>query len=78
VSVGIPPMFPEATCLLEAHLIGFKGDLYGQRMIVEFVDRLREQRTFPDQEGLAEAISIDVRLVSDLLSGSESPQRGDG
>ncbi len=76
VSVGIPPMFPEATCLLEAHLIGFQGDLYGQRIIVEFVDRLREQRTFPDQEGLAEAISVDVRLVSDLLSRSENPKEG--
>ncbi len=30
VSVGLPPCFPEAADVLEAHLLDFRGDLYGR------------------------------------------------
>jgi riboflavin kinase/FMN adenylyltransferase len=69
VSVGVAPTFPEATCLLEAHLIGFNGDLYGALVTVEFVERLREQRAFPDNESLASAIRADIDRASEILAG---------
>lgn len=73
VSVGVPPMFPDATCLLEAHLIGFEGDLYGQHALIEFVDRLREQRRFASATELGTAIASDVSRVSALLGGGTTP-----
>ena len=41
ISVGTPPTFPEARDYLEAHLIGFDGDLYDQPLTLLFFERLR-------------------------------------
>jgi riboflavin kinase/FMN adenylyltransferase len=63
ISVGPPPSFPEATAELEAHLIGFRGDLYGRTMSVEFLEHLRPQRRFDSAAELAAAIRDDVETV---------------
>ncbi|MBN2848612.1 MAG: bifunctional riboflavin kinase/FAD synthetase [Coriobacteriia bacterium] len=68
VSVGVAPSFRDATCLLEAHLIGYEGDLYGASVTVHFVERLREQRAFSDRAALADAIARDVRRVREMLA----------
>lgn len=68
VSVGVPPMYPEATCVLEAHLIGFSGDLYDECATIEFVDRLRDQKRFDSEAELAEAMTADVARVTEMLS----------
>ncbi|MDZ4166489.1 MAG: bifunctional riboflavin kinase/FAD synthetase [Coriobacteriia bacterium] len=67
VSVGVPPTFPDATCELEAMLVGFDGDLYGAEIMLEFVERLRDQRAFPDTGSLARAIGRDARRAAALL-----------
>jgi len=67
VSVGTPPTFPGATCELEAHLIGFEGDLYHRPLMIEFVKRLRDQHAFSSSEALAAAIAGDIASVSELL-----------
>lgn len=68
VSVGVPPMYPEATSVLEAHLIGFSGDLYDECVTVEFVGRLREQKRYASEAELAGAIAADVSLVRQMLT----------
>jgi riboflavin kinase / FMN adenylyltransferase len=60
ISVGTPPMFPDAKDYLEAHLIEFDGDLYDQPITLEFWDRLRDQRSYPDLDALKLAIAADV------------------
>lgn len=60
ISVGTPPSFPEARDVLEAHLIGFEGDLYGAEVALEFIERLRDQRVFATAEELASAIRDDI------------------
>ena len=67
LSVGAPPSFPGAPPALEAHLIGFDADLYGEDLTVEFVERLRDQRAFVSEDALADAIARDVRRVQALL-----------
>ena len=52
---------------LEVHLLDFAQDLYGQRLRVEFVHRLREERRFPGVEALKEQIAKDVAEVRRLL-----------
>ncbi|HEY5549252.1 MAG TPA: riboflavin biosynthesis protein RibF [Coriobacteriia bacterium] len=66
VSVGVPPSFPDATAELEAHLIGFRGDLYGRSLVIEFISRIRPQRRFDDQAELAAAIRADIEQVRHL------------
>ncbi|SFG51947.1 bifunctional riboflavin kinase/FAD synthetase [Oribacterium sp. WCC10] len=45
---------------IETHIIGFKGDLYGKKIRVEFIDRLRDQQKFPSLEDLKKQLQKDV------------------
>jgi riboflavin kinase/FMN adenylyltransferase len=59
--VGVPPTFPEARDVCEAHLIGYDGPpLYGERITIEFARRLRDQRRFDSAARLASAIRADL------------------
>jgi riboflavin kinase/FMN adenylyltransferase len=61
ISVGRRPQYyDEGARLVEAHLIGFDGDLYGDELLVVLVERLRDQRRFDDGAALAEQIARDV------------------
>lgn len=60
ISVGLSPSFPDATADLEAHVIGFQGDLYGRTLTLEFVERLREQRRFERTEDLKAQVRRDL------------------
>jgi len=59
-NVGPNPTFGELARKIEVHLIGFAGDLYGTRLAVEFVARLRETRPFAGVEALVEQLTADV------------------
>ncbi|MDD5308387.1 MAG: riboflavin biosynthesis protein RibF [Deltaproteobacteria bacterium] len=52
---------------LEAHLLGFSGDLYGRRVTLRFVEKLRGERTFEDVEALKAQIRADVALARRVL-----------
>lgn len=67
ISVGIPPTFPEARDFLEAHLIGYEGDLYGDEVTLEFIERLRAQESFPTRSMLAEAIARDLETTREIV-----------
>jgi riboflavin kinase/FMN adenylyltransferase len=60
ISVGTPPTFPAARDYVEAHLIGFDGDLYGEPVRLEFGAKLRDQMRFDSVDRLSEAIRADV------------------
>lgn len=66
ISVGFPPTFPDAVGDLEAHLIGFEGDLYGRELTVEFLQWLRGLATFGAVSELAEAIAGDIAAARRL------------
>lgn len=63
IAVGTPPTFPLANDVLEAHLIGFDGDIYGRAVTVEFLERLRDLRRFEDAVELTTAIRDDISAV---------------
>jgi riboflavin kinase / FMN adenylyltransferase len=60
VSIGTNPHFDGIERRVEAHLLDFEDDLYGQRLVVEIWSRLREQRRFDSLEELVAAIDDDV------------------
>jgi riboflavin kinase / FMN adenylyltransferase len=59
-NVGPNPTFGEMARKVEVHLIGFQGDLYGQPLAVEFVERLRDTRPFGSVAELIEQLHKDV------------------
>jgi riboflavin kinase / FMN adenylyltransferase len=60
LSIGILPTFDGKARQVEAHVIGFDGDLYGKTLGVEVVDWVREQRKFAGVEALKEQLQRDI------------------
>jgi riboflavin kinase / FMN adenylyltransferase len=60
VSIGTNPHFDGVGRRVEAHLLDFDGDLYGERLVVETWSRLRGQHRFDSLEELVAAIGDDV------------------
>ena len=67
-SFGTRPTVAGKEPLLEAHLFDFEGDLYGQRIEVEFVARLRDELAFSDLPALVAQMHRDAEQARDLLS----------
>ena len=69
VSLGRRPTFYEAQerSLLEAHLIDFAGDLYGEEARVRFVRRLRGEERFESVDALVAQMKRDVAEARDVL-----------
>ena len=59
-NVGFNPTFGENSLGVEAHLLDFDADLYGQDMTVRFRDRIRDERKFKSVEELVRQIEKDV------------------
>lgn len=70
VSVGRRPTFygPEGMMLVEAHLLDFDGDLYGQAARLSFTHRLRDEVEFDAVEALIEQMGRDVEECRRRLS----------
>ncbi len=66
--VGMRPAVGGTELVLESHLIGYSGDLYGRRLKVELLRRLREDRHFDSLDTLTEQMKQDVRAASDWLA----------
>ena len=54
--------------LVEAHLLDFDGDLYGEEARVSFVARLRDEMAFDSVEALIDQIGRDVENTRALLA----------
>lgn len=68
--IGTRPTFGAGERLLEVNLLDEKRDLYGQRVTVEFVGRLRGDHAFDSPGELAAQIARDVGRAKELLRGS--------
>jgi riboflavin kinase/FMN adenylyltransferase len=60
VSIGTNPHYGGRERRIEAFVLDFEGDLYGQRLIVELWRRLRDERAFDSEEELVAQIARDV------------------
>ena len=59
ISIGTNPTYGGTERRAEAHLLDFDGDLYGQRLVVELWQRLRDEARFASEAELVEAIRAD-------------------
>ncbi len=66
-NIGLRPTFGSEERLLEAHLLGFSGDLYGQEIEIEFVGRLRDEVRFPDADKLKAQVVRDIEQAGTIL-----------
>lgn len=66
-SVGTRPTVGGGERLLEVHMFDFDGDLYGRRLAVDFVARLRDEVHFPDLETMRQQMLQDAWQARALL-----------
>jgi riboflavin kinase / FMN adenylyltransferase len=69
-SFGTRPTVGGTEPLLEAHLFDFDGDLYGRRIEIEFVARLRDEQTFSNLPALVAQMHRDAVQARALLDAS--------
>ncbi len=73
-SIGTRPTFDEGKRTIEAFILDFSEDIYGQELHVEFVQRLRPEEKFESVEALVSQIDKDVDLTRKLLAGGDAAQ----
>jgi riboflavin kinase/FMN adenylyltransferase len=69
LSIGTMPTFgSDLKRQVEAHLVGFDGDLYGQGLRVEMIDWLRDQKNFKGVDALKAKLMQDIAETIDRQS----------
>lgn len=72
INIGYSPSVVERGARrIEAHIIGFEGDLYGREITLSLLYHLRPERKFPSREELIEQIGLDRERTIELLSAEE-------
>ena len=66
VHIGPNPTYGENRLKVEAHLIGFRGDLYRSMLRVEFRQRIREVRRFENVEELRDQLQRDIARAAEI------------
>ena len=67
VNLGRRPTFGDVGSAIEAHLIGYKGDLYGQEIFISLVEHIRPEIAFPDAQTLKIQIKRDIKETKRIL-----------
>jgi riboflavin kinase/FMN adenylyltransferase len=69
ISVGTAPTFHEPQAAgVEAFLLDFDGELYGEQVALDFIESLRPQKTFADPEALRAQVAADCQRVREVLA----------
>ena len=67
MNIGCNPTFQRDQLTLEAHIIGFDGDIYGKHVAVEFCRRLRDEQRFASIEKLKEQLDKDRKETLNII-----------
>lgn len=74
-NVGVRPTVGDLVKpILEVHLLDFEGDLYGQRIEVEFMHKIRDEVKFTTLDKLVERIQHDVKQIRAWFAGAKSSE----
>ena len=63
LNIGTNPTFQRQLTTIEAHIIGFEGDIYGRKVRVEFGRKLRDEQRFESVEALQKQLETDKKEV---------------
>jgi riboflavin kinase / FMN adenylyltransferase len=74
ISIGTNPHYGGDELRIEAFLLGFAGDLYGTRLIVELWERLRDERVFESEQALIDQIARDVESTERAVRPGSDPE----
>ena len=67
-NIGYSPTFDDRIFTVEAHLLDFNDDIYGQKIRVNFIKRLRDEKKFLNISELSKQIKRDIDKARDIIS----------
>ena len=67
-NIGYSPTFDDHVFTVEAHILDFKKEIYGEKIMVNFVQRLRDEIKFSGISELVEQIDRDIALAREILA----------
>jgi riboflavin kinase/FMN adenylyltransferase len=70
-NIGTSPTFGQESQGVETHLLDFEGNLYGRKLNIQLIRKLREERTFASPGALAEHIREDIRAARDYFAAGK-------
>lgn len=70
-NVGIRPSVGGKELLLETHVLGFSGDLYGRVLRVRLVEKLRDEKRFASISDLKKQLTRDYEYISRFTRGEK-------
>jgi riboflavin kinase / FMN adenylyltransferase len=73
-NLGVRPTVDGARLRVEAHVLGFAGDLYGRPVRLQFTHRLRDEQRFPNLDALKAQIAADAALAGEILRAMAEPR----
>ncbi|MDE6050007.1 MAG: bifunctional riboflavin kinase/FAD synthetase [Paramuribaculum sp.] len=72
INIGFRPTVDTSitpSLTLEAHLLGFEGDLYDHIVKVEFIDRIRDEKKFGNLDQLKTQLALDAQTAKNVKAG---------
>jgi riboflavin kinase/FMN adenylyltransferase len=69
-NIGMRPTFAEPARTIEAHIFDFDRDIYGARIQLEIVERIRGERKFESGQALAAQIAQDLKRAKEILAAA--------
>ena len=67
-NIGYSPTFDDRIFTVEAHILDFNDDIYGQKIRVNFIKRLRDEKKFLNISELSKQIKKDIDKARDIIS----------
>ncbi len=70
VNIGNRPTFNLKGIVVEAHLLNFSGDLYGEQITLEFIERVRDEKKFESLDALKIQIGKDIETAEKIFANT--------
>ncbi|MEN6615452.1 MAG: riboflavin kinase, partial [Syntrophorhabdus sp.] len=67
-NIGYNPTFDGQKLMVETHILDFGGDLYDREIVINFHERIREERKFKDIKELKDQIARDVQAAREYFN----------
>jgi riboflavin kinase/FMN adenylyltransferase len=67
-NIGYSPTFDDNVFTVEVHILDFSSDIYGDKIRVNFIERIRDEIKFSGIDSLSQQIQKDVEAAREIIS----------
>ena len=66
-NIGYKPTFRNSNFSCEVHILDFREEILGRSLRIDFIERIRDEKAFPNPEALSEQIKRDIKTVRNIF-----------